>query len=106
MIFKNPHLMTKLDIWFPRYHDQYENGGERVVLLARYKVEQASPWIIVSFSRAKHLMNQRFCIRRSQVEQCQLDTNGKIPCYVVPMSKLERWDTVDEVKEVITGFGW
>lgn len=105
MIFNKPHLLTKLEIWTPRYSDAYKDG-ERVALLAKYKVDQASPWILVEFTKAKHLNGQRYCIKRVDAQRCNLDTNGKIPCYAVPMSKFENWDTVQEVKSIIKSFGW
>lgn len=97
MILKNPHLLTRLEIWFPRYKDKW-NTDESVVLLAKYKVDQASPWILIEFTKAKHLKGQRYCISRATAQTCPLDSNTKIPCYAVPMSRLERWDTVEEVK--------
>lgn len=100
MIFKNPSLLTTLDIWTPRYSDQYKDG-ERVALLAKYKVDAGSPWIIVKFTKAKHLIGQRYCIKRSDAQQCKLDTNGKIPCYAVPMSKFEHYETVQEINGII-----
>ena len=106
MIFNRPHQLTKLDIWSPRYKDKHGELAEPVVLLAQYKVEQASPWIIVNFSKAKHLKGLRHCIKRSSAQSSPLDSNSKIPCYAVPLSKFENWDTVDEVKQTIKGFGW
>lgn len=106
MIFKNPSLLTHLDIWKPRYSDQYKDTGERVALLAQYKVNQTSPWIIIEFSRAPHLAGQRFCIKRAEVEKCPIDSNGKIPCYAVPMSKFENWSTTEEVMDDLRSFGW
>lgn len=101
MIFKRPSLLTHLDIWAPRYSDAYKDGQERVALLAKYKVDQASPWLIVEFTKAKHLIGQRYCIRRRDAQKCAIDSNGKIPCYAVPMSSLEGWDTVEEVKKIV-----
>ena len=106
MIFNNPHLLTRLDIWSPRYKDKHGELKQPVVLMAQYKVNQASPWIIIEFTKAKHLMGQRYCIKQSEVQICPLDSNTKIPCYAVPMSKLERWDSSSEVKQLITSFGW
>lgn len=100
MIFKNPERLTHLDIWTPRYSDAYGEEGERVALLAQYKVAHASPWIIVTFTRAKHLAGQRFCIKRVDVEKCKVDSNGSIPCYAVPMSAFEHWDTAAEVVNI------
>jgi len=105
MIFKNPHILTKIQVWTPRYHDKKDGDGEWIVLLAKYKVDNASPWILVEFTKAKHLMGQRFCIKRSDAQTYRIEKNGKkasaIDCYAVPISKLERWDTVEEVKQIV-----
>lgn len=110
MIFKTPHILTKIEVWFPKYSTKYTDLKERVALLACYKVDGGSPWIIVEFTKAQHLKGQRYCIKRSDAQACPVVMNGNkktaIPCYEVPMSKLENWDTVDEVKQVIAGFGW
>ena len=100
MIFSRTSLLTRLEVWFPRYNDKTHGKGEWRVLLAQYKVDQASPWILIEFTKAKHLKGQRFCIKRSVAQAAELDTNGKIPCYSVKMSDLEHWDTVDEIKKV------
>lgn len=97
MTINKPHLLTHLPIWAPRYSSAYTDTDERVALLAQYKVVQASPVIIVEFTKAKHLAGQRFCIRKEDVLRCPLDSNGKIPCYAVPMSKFEGWETGAEL---------
>lgn len=101
MIFKTPSILTRMDIWSPRYKDKHGDLAEPIVLLSQYKVEAASPWVIVNFTKAKHLMGQRYCINRSDAQGCPLDSNTKIPCYAVPLSKLEHWDTVEEVKATV-----
>lgn len=100
MIFRQPHLLTKLEIWSPRYSSKYNKEGEWVALLAKYKVQQASPWILIEFSRAPHLKGLRFCIKRSEAETYPIETNGRIEVYAIPMSELEQWDTAEEVKAV------
>lgn len=82
-----------LEIWFPRYNDQYTDKKEKVALLAKYKVDQSTPVILIKFTKAKHLDGQRFAIKRADAIKCPIDTNGKIPCYAVPMSKLDDWET-------------
>lgn len=99
MIIQRPHLCTRLDIWTPRYSDAYTDG-DRVALLAKYKVDNSSPVIIIEFTKARHLAGQRFCVRREDVQRCKLDTNGKIACYAVPMAKLEHWDSSAEVHDI------
>ena len=102
MIIQKPWTLTKLQIWFPKYSSAYTTG-ERVALLAVYKVEQASPVIIVEFTKADHLKGQRFCIKREDAMKCPVDSNGKIACYAVPMSKLERWESAQEVAQIAEG---
>lgn len=69
--------MTTIEIWQPRYKD-------RIVLLAKYKVETADEDIRVVFTKAKHLEGKAFHISRELAMQCPLDDNGKIGCYAVP----------------------
>lgn len=101
MIFSKPHLLTELEIWQPRYSSAYTETNERVALLAKYKVEHATSWIKIKFTKAKHLEGQRYCIKREDVMRCPIDSNGKIECYAVPMSKLENWDSSQEVLDTI-----
>jgi hypothetical protein len=96
-IINKPHHCTKLDIWAPRYSSAYTDTNERVVLIAQYKVQYSSPIVIINFSKAKHLAGQRFCIKRENIVKYPLDTNGKIPCYAVPMSAFESWESGAEV---------
>lgn len=105
MIFNNPSRLTKIDIWAPKYSTKHKTG-KWVVLLARYRVDSASPWILIEFTRAKHLKGQRYCVRQRDAQDSPLEDNGKIPCYAVSMDKLESWGTVTEVKEAIASFGW
>lgn len=97
MIIHKPHLCTKLDIWAPRYSSAYTATDERVALLAQYKVAQSSPVILVDFTKAKHLKGQRFCITRENAMHYPLDSNGKIPCYAIPMSAFDGWESAAEV---------
>jgi hypothetical protein len=106
MLIKNPAICTTLEIWQPRYSSLYSDTQERVALLAVYKVEHASPIIIISFTKAAHLRGQRFAIKKSTVLKCPVDSNGSIPCFSVRMSLLEPWQSAAEVKEIIEGFGW
>lgn len=110
MIFNHPERLTKLDIWAVRYKETH-TGGEWEVLINDYHVTHASPWVLIEFTKAKHLKGQRFCIKRTDIQNCPTEIHkaksGKqIRRYVVPFSKLEGWDTVEEVKETINSFGW
>lgn len=106
MLITKPHLTTRLNFWSPRYSSKYNEAGEWIVLIAKYKVHHASPDIIIEFTKAKHLMGQRFAIERNKAEKYPLETNGKIECYAIPMSALEVYDTPAEVLETVKGFGW
>ena len=106
MIFNKPSLLTHLEIWAPKYSEAHKVGGERVALLAKYKVDAGSPWLIVEFTKAKHLLGQRYCIKKAAAQSCTIDYDQKIPMYAVPMSKLENWTTVVEEKAIINSFGW
>jgi hypothetical protein len=110
VIFNRPNMLTHVEVWFPKYSTQYGEIGERVALPAKYKVDAGTPWIIIPFTKAKHLKGLRYCIKRSDAQKYPIVKNGTGPnaidCYEIPMSKLEHWDTVEEVKEVIRSFGW
>lgn len=106
MIFKNPNLLTKLEIWRPKYSTQYGEVKEWVALLACYKVDAGSPWILVEFTKAKHLSGQRYYIKRQDAQNFPIVPNGKIGCYEVPLSKFEHWSTTQEIKDNVAGFGW
>jgi len=100
MIIRNPNDCTKLEIWAPKYSSAYTETRDRVALLAVYKVNQATPIIIVEFTKAPHLEGQRFAILRETAKSYPIDSNGKIPCYAVPMSAFENWETNSEVAEI------
>lgn len=98
IIIKSPHLCTKVEIWAPKYHtetDEYE------VWISKSKIYHASPIIIVEFTRAKHLMGQRFAITRTEAQKYKEVTNGKIVCLAVPMSALQHWTSTQEIKETV-----
>jgi len=104
MIISKPWLATKLDVWFPRYHDQWE--GERVALLHKDKVDHATLNIIVEFTKAKHLKGQRFAISRAYAQTHAVGTNGSAPMYIIPMSHFEDWVSGSEVIEEVKSLGW
>lgn len=100
MTISKPHQCTTLGVWFPRYSDQYTATQEKVALLARYKVDQGSPILLVDFTKAKHLAGQRYAIYKAKAQTFPVDSNGKIDCYAVPMSALEDWQTEAEVLDI------
>ncbi len=110
MIFRSPHLLTKIEVWYPKYSTKYTDLDERAVLLAKYKVDSGSPWLTVEFTRAKHLLGQHYCIKRADAQTYPVVKNGTkttaIECYEIPMSALENWDSVATIWETIKGFGW
>lgn len=100
MTIKDPKSLTKLEIWMPRYSSAYTATRERVALLAKYKVDNATPILLVEFTKAKHLIGQRFAIKRTDAQSYPVDSNGKIDCYAVPMSAFSNWETYDELYQI------
>lgn len=99
MIVTEEYRNTVLDIWAPKYsaqYGQYGGGSEPVVLLSKRKVDHSSSLIIIKFTKAKHLMGQRYCIFKSKAQSYPVDSNGKIECYAVPMSALDTWEKQSE----------
>lgn len=68
-----------IEIWAPRYHDN-------VVLIDVRKVSERN---IIMFTKAKHLLGQKFYVDKEDIVNSPIDTNGSIKCYAVPMTKLE-----------------
>lgn len=100
MIIKDVHLTTKLEVWNPKFSEQYKDEySEPVVLLHKRKVDYASPKIIVEFTRSTALKGQRFAISRSYAQSHKIGTNGKAPMYEIPMSHFETWVSGSEVVE-------
>ena len=100
VIINKPHLVTRLDIWQPKYSAEAEYG-EPVALLHKQKVDFATPKIIVSFVRAKHLAGQRFAITKLDAQRHEVGTNGKSKMYIIPMSHFESWSSGSEILEVV-----
>lgn len=96
MILTESYRHTVLDIWTPKYSTKYTDKQEQVVLLAKYKVDHATPLILINFTKAKHLEGQRYCIYRSQAQKFPLVSNGRIDCYEIPMSHLDTWEKASE----------
>jgi hypothetical protein len=68
-----------IEIWQPRWHD-------RKVLIAKYKVKEGSNEII--FTKAKSLKDSVYVVHSNIIKQYPLETNGKIPCYAVPLDAI------------------
>jgi len=76
-----------IEIWQPRYHD-------RVVLISVHKVKEGTNY--VRFTKAPSMGNGLWSFDGSRVRrECELDTNGKIICFAVPL----HWLTEVEEKE-------
>lgn len=73
--------VSRIEIWQPRWHD-------RTVLIARHKVGQDN---VIVFTKTKSLPGA-WRVSGDVVRQYPLETNGKIPCYAVPLDALERID--------------
>lgn len=97
MIIAKPHLCTKVQIWNPKYNT---DSGDWEVWISQRKVTYGSPVIIVEFTKAKHLIGQRFCVRRQDVERSEVGTNGRIPVYKLPFDKLEGYDLASEIRDL------
>jgi len=96
MIIQDPHLVTKLPIWAPKYNTSH---GDYEVWMHKNKVDHATETIIVNFTKAKHLMGQRFAILRSKAQRYPVGTNGKAPMYKVTFSALEGWEKPSEAAD-------
>ena len=73
----------------PRWHD-------RVVLLATYNVTDGTNRI--EFTEGS-FAGRIYEIDGTTIRNCPIDTNGKIPCYAVPISLLSLIQT-DETEEI------
>lgn len=87
-------MLTKMEIWAPKYHSEH---GDYEVWLHKNKVDHATEIILVEFTKAKHLMGQRFAIKRSVAQRYPVGTNGKAPMYRVTFSALSNWETESEI---------
>lgn len=73
--------MQQIEIWQPRYRDN-------TVLIAEYKVPNGDFNLI--FTKAKHLKDMVFKVNGTDIKNtCSIETNGKIPCFVVPFDYLK-----------------
>ena len=69
----------KIEIWAPRYKD-------KKILIAVRKVGTHNE---VTFTKAPHLMGTTWYLSGETIRECPVDSNGTIPCYAVPVDKLE-----------------
>jgi hypothetical protein len=73
--------MSQIEIWQPRWYD-------RVVLIARHKVGGRN---YITFTQAPTLPGTYY-VAGDEVRTHKLESNGKIPCYAVPLDKLHKID--------------
>lgn len=102
MILIKHHLCTVHPVWAPKYSEQYnEKYGQHVVLLLKRRVDFGSAIQKVEFTKAKHLVGQRFAIRKSYVQKHDTGTNGAASVYIIPISHFEYWESAAEVAELV-----
>lgn len=76
--------MRVIEIWMPRYHD-------RVVLVAEHKVKCGTNFIRFTKDPNRKGLYQ---LDGDRVRaECEVTTNGKIKCFVVPLGWLEEVET-------------
>lgn len=81
--------MRVIEVWAPRYHD-------RVALVAVRKVKDGTNYL--RFTKAPSMGKGLYSFDGTVVRrECELDTNGKIPCFAIPLYMLV------EVKEKPAG---
>jgi len=68
----------EIDIWEPRWYD-------RTVLIKCVRVKDGDN--VVTFSRTPSLPG-RYHVEGRLVRSCPVGSNGKVPCYVVPLADL------------------
>ncbi len=73
-------MANVIEIWQPRYKD-------RTVLLATYKVKDGEN--LIKFTKAPELKGL-YRVDGSRVRACPISNNGKIDCFTVPLSYLEK----------------
>ena len=77
--------MRVIEIWMPRYHD-------RVVLVAECKVKVGVNYI--RFTKDPNRKGILYKVDGDRVrEECEITSNGKIKCFVVPLGWLEEVGT-------------
>lgn len=67
-----------IEIWQPRWKD-------RRVLIAKYKVANDNK---IVFTKARSL-DREYYMSGEKIRSYPLESNGKIPCYAVPLDELE-----------------
>lgn len=72
--------MKPIELWEPRWRD-------RVALVSVHKVKEGTNYL--RFTKAPSLGTGLYTFDGSVVRrECELDTNGKIPCFAIPLYML------------------
>lgn len=115
MTIDNPQQLTTFEVWSPKYSTKFGKEGEWCALIPVYKVDAATAVFIVKWTKAKHLLGLRHCIRKSQAQEHPVTNvknkqGGITPMYTIPLSKFDTWITKTEeaqqIKESIGILGW
>lgn len=72
--------LNKIVIWHPKY-------STNSVLIDVQKIREHNK---IVFTKAESLKGHEYYLEGSVAKSCPITTNGRIPCFKVPMSKLER----------------
>lgn len=78
MVLSHLTATQKFEIWQPRWKD-------RKVLLARHKVGTHNA---ITFTKTPTMPGEYY-VSGHDVHMCDIESNGKIDCYAVPVSLLE-----------------
>jgi hypothetical protein len=112
-VIKNPHMQQKLEVWAPKYDSTSltQDYGEQVVLIHKGKVFHGeSEYILVEFTKAKHLVGLRFAIKRDYAKKHATGTNKKAAMLEIPMSHFKAWESAleerERMRDRIESFGW
>lgn len=75
----------------PRYRD-------KVVLLKKKRVGQHNK---ITFTQAPSMGTEPYYASGAMIKKCKLDSNGTIPCYAVPLDKLEPLEINDKSEYIL-----
>ncbi len=84
MILNRLTPVQVIEIWQPRWKD-------RKVLIAKFRVGTHNE---IVFTKAPSL-DAKYYMSGAKIRDYPLETNGKIPCYAVPLEELEILERAD-----------
>lgn len=106
-ILTNTHLLTQQTVFTPRYHDKRDSAGnEWICLIPCYKIDAGTPWQILKFTKAKHLLGRQYCLERAAVQRCEVaiiksKQGTDVRMYEIPEHLWTPYDTVNQIREVV-----